>query len=130
MAELVYLATHGPDDPTKACMLIHLAVNDAAEAGIEAEVNLAGDAVVLIHDAIIDAVLPIGFPPLKDLLAKAREKDVHVFIMRWLRACPWGQRRRSRRQERLLLDANRVRTMLRRSHQRPSVLACGDPGGA
>ncbi|HEV2128913.1 MAG TPA: hypothetical protein VGR22_09870 [Thermomicrobiales bacterium] len=80
MAKLVYVGTHGPDDPTKACMPIHLAVNGAAEAGIETEINLAGDAAVLIQDTITDAVLPIGFPPLKDLLAKAREKGVHVFI--------------------------------------------------
>ncbi len=80
MAKLIYLGTHGPDDPTKACMPIHLAVNGAAEAGIEAEINLAGDAAVLIQDANIDAVLPIGFPPLKELLAKAREKGVPIFI--------------------------------------------------
>ena len=33
MAKLIYVATHGPDDPTKACMPIHLAVNGAAEDG-------------------------------------------------------------------------------------------------
>ena len=39
MPRLLYVATHGPDDPTKACMPLHLAVNGAAEAGIEVEVN-------------------------------------------------------------------------------------------
>ena len=33
MAKLMYIGTHGPDDPTKACMPFHLAVNGAAEAG-------------------------------------------------------------------------------------------------
>ncbi len=80
MAKLIYVGTHGPDDPTKACMPIHLAVNGAAEAGIEAEINLAGDAAVLIQDAYVDTVLPIGFPPLKDLIAKAREKGVPIHI--------------------------------------------------
>ncbi len=80
MAKLIYVGTHGPDDPTKACMPLHLAVNGAAEAGIEAEVNLAGDAAVLIQDAYIDTLLPLGFPPLKDLMAKARERGVRVYI--------------------------------------------------
>lgn len=80
MATLIYVATHGPDDPTKACMPIHLAVNGAAEAGIDAEVNLAGDAAVLIQDAYINTVVPVGFPSLKDLMAKAREKGIRMYI--------------------------------------------------
>jgi SAM-dependent methyltransferase len=80
MAKLIYVGTHGPDDPTKACMPIHLAVNGAAEAGIEAEINLAGDAAVLIQDAYVNTVVPVGFPPLKDLMAKAAEKGVRVYI--------------------------------------------------
>ena len=80
MPRLLYIATHGPDDPTKACMPLHLAVNGAAEAGIEAEVNLAGDAAVLIQDAYIDALVPLGLPPLKELMAKAREKGVRIHV--------------------------------------------------
>jgi predicted peroxiredoxin len=80
MAKLVYLVTHGPDDPTKACMPIHLAVNGAAEAGIDTEINFAGDAAVLIQDQYLEVVVPIGFPPLKELLAKAREKSVAIYI--------------------------------------------------
>jgi predicted peroxiredoxin len=80
MAKLLYVATHGPDDPTKACMPIHLAVNGAAEAGIEAEINLAGDAAVLIQDHYIESLLPLGFPPLRDLMTKAREKGVPIFV--------------------------------------------------
>jgi predicted peroxiredoxin len=57
-------------------MPIHLAVNGAVEAGIEAEVNLAGDAAVLIQDAYINTVVPVGFPSLKDLMAKAQEKGL------------------------------------------------------
>ncbi|MFL5758550.1 MAG: hypothetical protein ACJ789_02360 [Thermomicrobiales bacterium] len=80
MAKLIYVGTHGPDDPTKACMPIHLAVNGAAEAGIEAEINLAGDAAVLIQDRYLNVVLPIGFPPLKELISKAQEKGVALYI--------------------------------------------------
>jgi predicted peroxiredoxin len=80
MAKLLYVATHGPDDPTKACMPIHLAVNGAAEAGIDTEINLAGDAAVLIQDYYINSLMPLGFPPLKDLMAKAQDKGIHIFV--------------------------------------------------
>lgn len=80
MAKLLYIATHGPDDPTKACMPLHLAVNGAMEAGIEADVNLAGDAAVLIQDRYIESVVPLGLPPLKELMEKATAKGLHFFI--------------------------------------------------
>lgn len=80
MAKLLYIATHGPDDPTKACIPFHLAVNGAVEAGIEADVNLAGDAAVLIQDRYIESIVPLGLPPLKELFAKAKEKGIHVYI--------------------------------------------------
>jgi predicted peroxiredoxin len=80
MAKLIYVGTHGPDDPTKACMPFHLAVNGAAEAGIEAEINLAGDAAVLIQDQYIDSLTPLGLPPLRELMTKLGDKGVHVFV--------------------------------------------------
>jgi predicted peroxiredoxin len=80
MPRLLYVATHGPDDPTKACMPIHLAVNGAAEAGIDVEINLAGDAAVLIQDHYIDTLVPLGFPPLKELMATARAKGVPIHV--------------------------------------------------
>ena len=80
MPKLIYVGTHGPDDPTKACMPIHLAVNGAAEAGIEAEINLAGDAAGLIQDPYVNTLLPLGFPPLKELMAKAQDKGVPIFV--------------------------------------------------
>lgn len=80
MAKLLYIATHGPDDPTKACIPFHLAVNGAVEAGIEADVNLAGDAAVLIQDRYINSVVPLGLPPLKELMQKAAAKDIHFYI--------------------------------------------------
>ena len=80
MASLLYIATHGPDDPTKACIPFHLAVNGAAEAGIEAAINLAGDATVLIQDRYIENLTPLGLPPLRELMAKIREKGIAIHI--------------------------------------------------
>ena len=80
MAKLLYVATHGPDDPTKACMPFHLAINGAAAAGIDAEINLAGDAALLMQDHTIESLVPVGFPPLKDLMTAAIEKGVPIFV--------------------------------------------------
>jgi len=80
MAKLMYVGTHGPDDPTKACMPFHLAVNGAAEAGIEAEINLAGDAAVLIQDQYIETLTPLGLPPLQELMTKIQDVGIHVFV--------------------------------------------------
>ena len=80
MTKLMYLATHGPDDPTKACRPFHLAVNGAAEAGIEVEVNLAGDAAVLIQDHYIATLIPLGFPSLSELMAKAQAKGIPIHV--------------------------------------------------
>ncbi len=80
MASLLYIASHGPDDPTKACIPFHLAVNGAAEAGIEATINLMGDAAVLIQDRYIETLMPLGLPPLLDLMAKIREQGIRVYI--------------------------------------------------
>jgi predicted peroxiredoxin len=80
MAKLIYVATHGPDDPTKACMPFHLAVNGAAAAEIDVEINLAGDAAMLIQDMNINTVVPIGFPTLKELVQAAVDKGITIHV--------------------------------------------------
>ena len=80
MASLFYIATHGPDDPTKACIPFHLAVTGAAEVGIEAAINLAGDATVLIQDRYIEGLTPLGLPTLRELMAKISEKEIPIYI--------------------------------------------------
>ena len=80
MATLLYLATHGPDDPTKACIPFHLAANGAAEAGIGCAINLVGDAVVLIQDAIVENLVPFGIAPLRELMAKLRQHEVPIYV--------------------------------------------------
>lgn len=80
MAKLLYVATHGPDDPTKACMPFHLAVNGAVVAGIDAEINLAGDGALLIQDHVIESLMPVGFPSLKELIGACIDKGVPIFV--------------------------------------------------
>ena len=80
MASLFYIATHGPDDPTKACIPFHLAMNGEAEAGIDAAINLVGDATVLVQDRYVETLTPLGLPALRELMAKVREKGIPIYI--------------------------------------------------
>ncbi len=51
MAKLLYIGTHGTDDPTRATFPFLMA-KGAIEAGHEAGIILMGDAATLIKDSI------------------------------------------------------------------------------
>ena len=68
MATLMFMGSSGSEDPTKAVFPFILA-NGAVEAGHEAQVSLFGDAVVFMNPAVINSLVPLGWPPLKELLA-------------------------------------------------------------
>ena len=59
----------GSESPTRACFPFLQALNHK-ERGDEISIALAGDAVVLIRDAVIDSIVPVGWPPLKDTFEK------------------------------------------------------------
>ena len=79
MASLIYTSTHGSDDPTRAAFPFILA-NGAIEAGHQAQVFLAGEAVYLMKDTVANAVVPVGWPPLRDLFTRATEGGVALHI--------------------------------------------------
>jgi len=79
MAKLAFVATHGSDDPTKACFPF-LQAKNAVEAGMEAEISLLGDAVVLMKDEVINSVIPVGWPPLKDLFAAVVAHKIPISV--------------------------------------------------
>jgi predicted peroxiredoxin len=57
----------GSDDPTKAAFPF-LHANAIVEAGHEAQIFLLGEAVSLMRDPVANAVVPVGWPPLADVL--------------------------------------------------------------
>lgn len=77
---ILYLATSGAADPTRASMPIHLAVNGSIEVGHDVEIVLAGDATELLSASARDALESIGLPPARDLFAKARQHEVPVYV--------------------------------------------------
>ena len=79
MAKFLYLSTAGSDDPTRAAMPFIFA-NGAVEGGHEAGIALAGEAVYLMKQVIADAVVPVGWPPLKEQLPKAVQSGVQFYV--------------------------------------------------
>jgi predicted peroxiredoxin len=77
---ILYLATTGASDPTKASIALHIAANGSVEAGQECAVVLAGDAVELVSRETAERVEGVGIPPVRDLFRKLREHDVPVFV--------------------------------------------------
>jgi predicted peroxiredoxin len=80
MPGLLIVTSAGADDPTRASVPFHIAVNGAKPAGVEVAVALAGDAAELIKPDIIANVLGLGLPPLRDLIDKCLDQDVHFYV--------------------------------------------------
>ena len=79
MTKILYLGTHGTDDPTRASMPFHMALG-AVEGGQAAQINLAGDAVVCIQDKIFESIKGVGMPSLKELMENILNEKVPIYI--------------------------------------------------
>jgi uncharacterized protein involved in oxidation of intracellular sulfur len=81
MPKLVLVGTTGTENPTKAVLPFVLA-NGALKAKepIEVTIALLGDAVVLLKGAVIERLQPLGYPPLKELLAGVQERSVPIYV--------------------------------------------------
>ena len=78
MARILIISTHGSEDPTRAGLAFRLA-QGAVEAGHKPEILLAGDAAVLARKVVAESVLPVGFPPLKELAQFAIDHGVPFY---------------------------------------------------
>jgi uncharacterized protein len=66
---LLYMGTHGPEDPTRAA-LVFSAAGGAREAGLTATVALVGDGVLLINDDIVRNIIGLGRAPVDQLIQR------------------------------------------------------------
>lgn len=64
MGRLLVHVTHGPESPTRAA-LGFLVAKAAVEAGHQVDVFLAGDAVQLVRDEVLDSLTGLGTGPLR-----------------------------------------------------------------
>jgi predicted peroxiredoxin len=77
---ILYLASTGPDDATKASLPLHIAANGSVEAGQDCAVALAGDATELAKRATAEQVEGVGIPPARDLLKKLRDHEIPIYV--------------------------------------------------
>ncbi len=79
MVKILVHLTHGTDDPTRAT-LAFLVAKAAKEEGHGVTMFLAGDAVTLIKDSVIESVNGVGTGSLKDLLAFAVQNQIQIYL--------------------------------------------------
>ena len=79
MTKFFYLGLCGSENPTRAGLPFHLALG-ALEAGHQAEIGLAGDAVVLMKSTVTESVYPVALPPLKELFDKVVQQKVPIYV--------------------------------------------------
>jgi predicted peroxiredoxin len=77
---LLIVTAAGPEDPTRASIAFHIAANGAKPAGTEVAIALAGDAAELVKPDVIANVFGLGLPPLRELLDKCLEHDIHFYV--------------------------------------------------
>ena len=77
---VLYLATAGAGDPTRASLPLHVAANGSVEADQECAVVLAGDATELVSRETAEAVEGVGVPPAHELIQKLLDNQVPVYI--------------------------------------------------
>ena len=73
------MGSSGSENPTKSVFPLILA-NGAVDACHEAEVSLFGDAVVLMKNVVANSVVPVGWPPFKDIMATTISHKVPIYV--------------------------------------------------
>ena len=79
MAKLLYVGTHGTDDPTAATFPFLMA-KGAIDGGHETGIILMGEAAPLIKDHIAQQVQGIGIAPLKELVEFLVSQEVPITV--------------------------------------------------
>ena len=79
MAKLLYIGTHGTNDPTNATFPFLMA-KGAIDAGHETGIILQGEAATLIKDSIAAQVHGVGIPPLKELMDFLVARKVRITV--------------------------------------------------
>src|ERR1041385_4348803 len=76
---IMFKSAWGSDDPTKAAFAF-LHGNALAEAGHRVQIFLLGEAVNLMKTELADAVTPVGWPPLAEIMAKTVVHKIPISV--------------------------------------------------
>ena len=79
MASILYIGTHGTNDPTDATFPFLLA-KGAIDAGHQPSIVLMGEAALLIKDHIAQQIHGVGLPPLKELMESLAGHEVPITV--------------------------------------------------
>ena len=79
MARLLYVGSHAVEDPTRAGIVFVFA-NGAKEAGHDPVIALIGDGVLLMKETIANNTVPVGWPPVKELMATSISHDIPIHV--------------------------------------------------
>lgn len=77
--KIIYIATHGAENPEKASLPFVLA-NAALAMEVEAVVALQGTAVTLAKEGCLQHVFAAGLPPLKELVESFLEQGGRLMV--------------------------------------------------
>jgi predicted peroxiredoxin len=78
--KILYLATAGAADPTRASIPLHIAANGSVDEGQECAVVLVGDGTELVSREKAEQVEGVGIPPIRELLQKLLDNQVPVYV--------------------------------------------------
>lgn len=76
--KIMFKSAWGSDDPTKAAFPFYHG-HVLAEAGHEVQIFLLGEAVSLMRKSVADSIVPVGWPPLSEILPKIVEMKISIF---------------------------------------------------
>jgi len=68
----------GSDDPTRASFVFAHGLA-LADAGHDVQIFLTGEATYMMRKETVNAIMPIGWPPLSETLGKAVAKHMPIF---------------------------------------------------
>ncbi len=78
--KILYLASAGAADPTRASLPLHIAANGSVDQAQECAVALVGDGTELVSREKAERVEGVGIPPAKELLQKLLDNQVPVYV--------------------------------------------------
>ena len=79
MAKILFVGTHGADEPTRATFPF-MEAKGAIEAGHETGIILMMEAVPLIKDRVAAQIQGVGVPPLKELMDFLFAHDIRISV--------------------------------------------------
>lgn len=79
MAKILYVSTHGTDDPSRAAIPF-VAATGATEAGHEPTVALLLESTYVLKEGVADTIVGVGFPPLNEVLSGVIANKTPIYV--------------------------------------------------